>query len=108
MHYVPIGLPFYLGLWLLIGLLVLLIQIGVIGYVFESMGVHRRYMFSLLALCLVGSYVNLPVAQFPAERMHTDEIVSFFGVQYVVPVVISPPGTVAGAAQDLAAEGARL
>ncbi len=94
MHYIPIGLPFFVALWFLFGLLVVLIQIGVLQYVFESMGVNRRYMFSLLLLCLLGSYVNIPVAQLPAEEIRAGQIVSYFGMEYVVPVVLDRPGTV--------------
>ncbi len=94
MEYIPIGWPFFLFFWLLFGLLVALIEIGILQYVFESMGIHRRYMFSLLVLCLLGSYVNIPVAELPAEQMRSGQIVDFFGVQYVVPVLINRPGTV--------------
>jgi uncharacterized membrane protein len=78
----------------LFGLLVVLIQIGVLEYVFESMGVNRRYMFSLLVGCLLGSYINIPVAELPAEQLRSGQIVDFFGVQYIVPVVINRPGTI--------------
>jgi uncharacterized membrane protein len=94
MQYIPIGLPFFLAFWVLFGLLVLLIQIGILEYVFESMGVNRRYMFSLLVGCLLGSYINIPVAELPAEPVRAGQIVDFFGMQYVVPVVINRPGTV--------------
>ncbi len=94
MQYIPIGLPFFVGLWLLFGMLVALIEIGILQHVFESMGVHRRYMFSLLVLCLLGSYINIPVAALPAEHVRSGQIIDFFGMQYVVPVVINRPGTV--------------
>ena len=94
MHYIPIGLPFFVAFWLLFGLVVVLIQIGILQYVFESMGVSRRYMFSLLVGCLLGSYINIPIAQFPAEQMRSGRIVDFYGMEYVVPVVVSHPGTV--------------
>jgi uncharacterized membrane protein len=94
MEYIPIALPFFLLFWLLVGFIVVLIQIGILQYVFESMGVNRRYMFSLLVLCLLGSYVNIPVAQLPPEQMRSGEIVSFYGMRYVVPVLVTRPGTV--------------
>ncbi len=94
MQYVPIALPFFLAFWVLFGLVVVLIQIGILQYVFESMGVSRRYMFSLLVCCLLGSYVNIPIAQLPAEQMRTGQIVDYYGMEYVVPVVVTRPGTV--------------
>ncbi len=94
MQYIPLGLPFFVAFWLLFGLIVFLIQIGILHYVFESMGVSRRYMFSLLVFCLLGSYVNIPIAELPAEQMRAGKIVDFYGMQYVVPVLVTRPGTV--------------
>jgi len=78
----------------LLALLVALIQVGILQYVFESMGIGRRYLLALLLLCLLGSYVNIPIAQFPGRHERSGEIVEFFGMQYVVPVVANSPGTV--------------
>jgi uncharacterized membrane protein len=94
MFYVPIGLIFFLAFWFLLALLVALIQIGILEYVFESMGINRRYMVALLLFSLLGSYVNIPIAQFPGQHERVGELVSFFGVQYVVPVIVNSPGTV--------------
>ncbi len=94
MHYIPIGLPFFVAFWLLFAFLAALIQIGILQYAFESMGVSRRYMFALLLGSLLGSYINIPVAELPAQQVHSGEIVDFFGMQYVVPVVITAPRTV--------------
>jgi uncharacterized membrane protein len=94
MHYIPVGLPFFLAIWFLVALLATLIQIGVLQYVFESMGVSRRYMFFLLVSCLLGSYINIPVAHLPAQHIRSGEVVDFFGIQYVVPVVVNSPGTI--------------
>jgi uncharacterized membrane protein len=89
MFYGPITLVFLLAFWFLLALLVALIQIGILQYVFESMGINRRYMLGLLLLCLLGSYVNIPIARFPGGHESAGEVVEFFGVQYVVPVVNS-------------------
>lgn len=94
MQYLPVALPFFLIFWFLAAVLIGLIQIGILRYVFERMGVPPRYLFLLLVLSLLGSYVNIPVAQLPAEPMQTGQIVDFFGMQYIVPVVINQPGTV--------------
>lgn len=94
MLYIPIGLVFFLAFWFLFALLVALIQIGILQYAFESMGVGRRYMFTLLVGCLLGSYINIPIAQLPGQLTNSGEVVDFFGIQYVVPVVVNSPGTV--------------
>lgn len=94
MFYNPLGLIFFLAFWFLFALVVGLIQIGILQYAFESMGVSRRYMFSLLVCSLLGSYVNIPIMQLPGGHVHAGEIVNFYGVQYMVPVVVNSPGTV--------------
>lgn len=94
MHYIPIGLPLFLAFWVLVGIVVVLIEIGVLRYAFESMGVGQRHMFLLLALSLFGSYINIPLFELPAEQMRSGEIVDFYGVQYIVPVLIDRPGPV--------------
>ena len=94
MFYVPIGLLFFLAFWFVLALLVALIQIGILEYVFESMGINRRYMLALLLFSLLGSYVNIPIAKFPGQHERAGELVSFFGVQYVVPLAVDSPGTV--------------
>jgi uncharacterized membrane protein len=94
MFYVPIGLIFFLAFWFLLAVLVGLIQIGILQYVFESMGISRRYFLALLVLCLLGSYVNIPIAHFPGRPERAGEMVEFYGMQYVVPVLVDSPGTV--------------
>jgi len=94
MHYVPISLPFFLLLWFLFGLFFVLIQIGVLQIAFQSLGVSRRYMLLLLAASLLGSYINIPVYSFPAEQVRSGQLVQFFGMTYVIPVVRNWPGTV--------------
>lgn len=92
-HYFPLALPFFLilvALW--IGLLTLVL-LRVLRYASESMGIAPQYAFGVLVLSLIGSYVNIPVAQFPHERVLSQQEVLFFGMVYVVPVVRDWPGT---------------
>src|SRR5438876_10970008 len=64
-HFFPLALPFVLGLFLLVVFLVAFVEVGVLGYAYEKVGVDRRYVFTLLVLSLVGSGVNIPVAELP-------------------------------------------
>jgi uncharacterized membrane protein len=93
-HFFPLTQPFFLGLLFILGLLIALIEIGLVGYAYQKMGVHRRYVFAVLLLSLLGSYVNIPVAELPAERVVSGQEVSFFGMRYVIPVVEAWPRTV--------------
>ncbi len=94
MHYVPITWPFFLALWFLFALLAAMVQIGILQFAFERMGVSRRYMFLLLAGSLLGSYINIPVATLAPETVRSGQIYEFFGMNYVVPAVQDWPATV--------------
>jgi uncharacterized membrane protein len=94
LHFFPLASPFVLGLLFALGLLIALIEIGIIGYAYEKAGVHRRYVFVVLLLSLLGSYVNIPVAELPAERVVSGQEVTHFGMRYVIPLVEERPGTV--------------
>lgn len=94
MHFFPLALPFLIAAFLLIILAFTLIQIGILEYAYEKIGVNRRYVFSLLVLSLVGSYVNIPVAELPAERIISNREITFFGMRYVIPMAEEWPHTI--------------
>jgi len=93
-HYFPIALPFFLLLLFLFALLVILIEIRIIEYAYKRIGINHRYIFALLLLSLLGSYVNIPVAELSAGRVLSGKEITFFGMRYVVPMVEGWPGTV--------------
>jgi uncharacterized membrane protein len=94
MNYVPLTWAFFGLLWFVFAIIVVLAEIGLLRYVFETLGVSQRYMLLLLVCSLLGSYVNIPVATLPPEYIRSGEIVRVFGMSYVVPVVREWPGTV--------------
>jgi uncharacterized membrane protein len=93
-HYFPLPLFYLAVLALCVLVLIAVIQIRAFEYAFESLGIDRRYILSLLVLCLVGSYVNIPVAELPPEQIISNRIVEFFGMRYVVPQAEVWPRTV--------------
>ena len=93
MHYFPLGLPLLFALLLLFLALIILIEINLLTYAFHKMGVNHRYVFALLLLSLLGSYINIPVYRLPPEPIHSGGTVVFFGVPYMVPMVTEAPGT---------------
>ncbi len=93
-HFFPLALPLLLALLLLLGIVIALVEIGVLQYAYEKMGVSRRYILSVLLLSFFGSYVNIPVAELPPERVVSDQTIDFFGIPWVVPRVEQWPGTV--------------
>jgi uncharacterized membrane protein len=90
MHYFPVAWPFLLAIALVLALVLLLIELRVIRYAYEKIGLSRRGAMLALLLSFFGSYVNIPIAEFPPETVRSDEVVDFAGVRYIVPQVESP------------------
>src|SRR5438093_2430504 len=93
-HFFPLALPFVLGFFLLLAFLVGLLEVGVLGYAYEKLGIDRRYISALLMLSLLGSYVNIPIAELRAEPMAAGREVVFFGMRYIIPSVMEWPRTI--------------
>lgn len=93
-YYLPITAPFFIILVAAFALLVILIEINVLRYAFERLGVSSGTAYLLLLATLFGSYVNIPVWHFPGQVVQSGEEVVFFGMHYVVPVVEHQPGTI--------------
>jgi uncharacterized membrane protein len=94
MQYLPLAGPFFAILVGLFLVLVVLIQINVLRYAYTRLGVSSGTALLLLLASLIGSYINIPVWEFPEREVQSGQEVTFFGVQYVVPVVVEWPGTV--------------
>jgi uncharacterized membrane protein len=90
----PLALPFFLMLFIFFVLLIILIEIGILQYAYEKIGIDKRHIFALLLLSLLGSYVNIPVAELPAEHMHSGRVITFYGMRYVIPMVKEWPRTI--------------
>jgi uncharacterized membrane protein len=87
LHYFPVTPLFMMLLGLVLIALIALVEVNVIAYAYEKMGIRRDYVFSILLLSLLGSAVNVPIAELPAEDIQVNRIIDFFGVQYVVPAI---------------------
>jgi len=93
-HYLPLtpGL-FSILVFLLVGL-VILIQLRILRYAYMRLGVGPGVALLLLFGSLIGSYFNIPITILPGETIKSGEIVNYFGMQYVVPVMVASPGTI--------------
>jgi uncharacterized membrane protein len=94
MHYLPLAPAFFAMLAGIFLILVVLIQIRVLRYAYMTLGISSGAALLLLLGSLVGSYINIPVAHLPGRIVQSGQVVSFFGMRYVVPVVKQWPGTV--------------
>ena|SRR5689334_3119550 len=92
-HYFPVS-PLFVGVLLVLLIVVFLgVVLRVLRYAYTSMGVPPQYFFAILVLSLLGSYINIPILQFPQARVTTGQEVWIFGVPHMVPMVQDWPGT---------------
>ena len=94
LHYLPLPLPFYSILVGLFVVLVVLIQLGALRYAYMRIGLSPRAALLLLLASLAGSYLNIPVAELPAQEIVSGRVINYFGMLYVVPVMTDWPTTV--------------
>ena len=94
LHYLPLSLPFFSILAGIFVFLVVLLQIGILRYAYMRIGISARAAMLILLCSLVGSYFNIPVAEFPEQQVMSGQEINFFGMHYMVPVVVDWPGTI--------------
>src|SRR6201996_4320205 len=93
MHYLPLTPAlFSILVFLAIGLIIL-IQLRILRYAYMKLGVGPGAALLLLFGSLIGSYFNIPVTVLPGA-VKSGQVVDFFGMRYVVPMVQQWPGTV--------------
>ncbi|MGX9429694.1 MULTISPECIES: DUF1614 domain-containing protein [Bradyrhizobium] len=90
MHYLPMTPGSFSILVFLALALVILIQLRILRYAYLSLGVSPGAAFLLLFGSLIGSYVNIPITELSGPPVRSGEIVDFFGMRYVVPLVTAP------------------
>jgi uncharacterized membrane protein len=93
-HYLPMTPGLFSILVLLFAGLIIFVQLRILRYAYMRLGVGPGTALLLLFGSLIGSYFNIPVTVLPGTPVRSDEIVAFFGMRYVVPLVTSWPGTV--------------
>jgi uncharacterized membrane protein len=94
MHYLPLSYPLFAVLFGLLVFLAVLIQVNALRYAYMRLGLGSGAAMLLLLGSLIGSYFNIPVAQLPEQRVVSGQEIDFFGMRYVVPMVVDWPGTV--------------
>jgi uncharacterized membrane protein len=90
----PVAASFVIGLLVLLVGVVLLFELGVLTYAYHRLGIDRRWAYGLLVGSIVGSRVNIPVARWSERTQMTRQVVTFFGVRYLVPTTTRTGETV--------------
>ncbi|MFY9956805.1 DUF1614 domain-containing protein [Bradyrhizobium sp.] len=92
-HYLPLTPGLFSILVILFAGLIILVQLRILRYAYIRLGVGPGMALMLLFGSLIGSYFNIPITILPGP-VRSAQIVDFFGMRYVVPLVTSWPGTV--------------
>jgi uncharacterized membrane protein len=94
-HYLPLTPGLFSILVILFVALVILIQLRILRYAYMRLGVGPGAAMLLLFGSLIGSYFNIPITLLPGPPpTMSGQIVDFYGMRYVVPFLVSSPGTV--------------
>ena len=90
-QYLPVAAPLFALLGLALGALLILIQIRVLRYAYMRLGVGSGAALLLLFGSLLGSYINIPIAELGEEVMVTQREVTYYGMRYMVPALTNSP-----------------
>lgn len=93
-HFFPLTPLAFLGLFLLLSFLILLMALDVLRYTYEKIGLAPHSAMLLLLLSLFGSYINIPLATLPTDRLHSGRRISVFGISYIIPMTQDWPRTI--------------
>ncbi len=94
LHYFPLPIGVYAIFAFVLLALFVLIQLGLLRYAYMRIGLDPRVAMLVLFGSLLGSYINIPVAELPEARIVSGKVIDFFGMRYVVPDVTDWPGTI--------------
>ncbi len=94
LHFFPHPPLYTLFFFLLLGFLLLLLVFHLIDYAYERLGLSHRAALAILFASLLGSAINIPVAEIPAQRVVEAQVIQLFGMQYVVPSVVDHQRTI--------------
>src|SRR5262249_11194223 len=87
LYFFPLTALFIIGFFLFLVFLFIFIQVGLIGYAYERIGISAHLIFPLLLLSLFGSAINIPVTYIESGPVIAQERVAFFGMRYVIPFI---------------------
>ena len=94
LQYFPLALKHFSLLVVIFFVLVAWIEVRALRLAYMRMGLGPHAALLLLLASLGGSYLNIPVAQLPAQHVMSGQEVDFFGMRYVIPLVVEWPRTI--------------
>ena len=94
LQYFPLALPHFSVLIVIFLVLVAWVELRALRLAYLRIGLGPHAAVLLLLASLGGSYLNIPVARLAAQHIVSGREIAFFGVHYVIPVVVEWPGTI--------------
>ena len=85
MFFAPFLIIYGILLALVLGFVFVLVEIGIIHYAFQMVGLPPELAFLALLASLLGSYINIPLTRIHGGPLHPVEVVNRFGVSYRLP-----------------------
>jgi uncharacterized membrane protein len=95
MIFLPVAVPvLILLLALLLVVFVVLVELRILSYAYQKIGIRPRYVFVILVLTLIGSHVNIPLYSVPAHRTVAPQTIWRGGRPYAAPRTVRVSSTV--------------
>ncbi len=85
MFFAPLVFFIIIIFFFLIVFLFAFLQVGLIGIAFSKLGLPPEYLFGMLLLTLLGSYVNIPMGELEGGQLVDEKEVRYFGGRYRLP-----------------------
>jgi uncharacterized membrane protein len=76
-----ITLLLVVGGFLLLVCLFIFIQVGLISYAYERLGISAQLIFPLLMFSLLGSSFNIAITRIESGPVTSERVVNFLGIQ---------------------------
>jgi uncharacterized membrane protein len=93
--YHPAALPLLLLLFLFIlAAVVAMVELRVLAYAYQKLGLGHRYVFALMLASLLGGHINIPLYAVPVGELAPPQLVWKFGRAFLVPESIQASTTV--------------
>jgi uncharacterized membrane protein len=94
LQYFPLAPAHFSLLAVILLVLVAWVEVRALRLAFARIGFGPHVALLLLLVSLAGSYLNIPVAQLPEHEIMSGQEIPYFGMRYVIPVVIDWPATI--------------
>src|SRR5882757_3338992 len=94
MLFAPFLILYAILFFFALAFLFFLIEIHVINYAFQLLGLPPELAFFALLATLIGSYINIPITRIDGGNRRVPAVVSNFGIRYRLPTGYTDGSTI--------------